>query len=510
MSVVKSIVLPDTYRDSVFLMKLSVQAKEESGAEQISAMMATQRNKELYQNSGLLTDEISQAKPDDLAIAVKAPEALIESALAKVKELLNAAPKKQAQEGAVIAKTIAQAMQDRLDKTTVLISCAGDYAAYEAAQAVSAGCDVVLYSDNISLEKERALKELARSKGLLVMGPDCGTAIIDSIPFAFANTVGKGSVGVIGASGTGLQEVTCLLDRLGVGISQAFGTGGRDLKDDIGGITAISAFERLLKDEETKIIGILGKPPGDKTRAKLIALAKDSSKPVAVHFLGAKEYDLEEKANIPYATNLTEFSLLLGKLANTQLQTPSEFQTETKPVDVKGKYIRGLFSGGTLCQESAEIAGKLIGKELYSNLSVDGFTAIKAGTKSIGNCFWDFGEDEFTVGRPHPMMAPELRMEHLVESLLDEEVGVVLADMVIGFGAADGQAETFVNALKKAQSLSSGKSLEKLVVLSVCGTEKDTPARKEVKAVLEANGVHVFESNALAANFACQVIAKNK
>ncbi|SET20457.1 hypothetical protein [Thorsellia anophelis] len=509
MSIVKSIVLPDTYRDSVFLMKLSVQARDASGAEQISAMMATERNKDLYQSSGLLTTEISQAKPDDLAIAVKAPEDLIDAALNIVKQMLEAAPKKQGQAGRDIPKTIKEALDEFEGKTTVLISSAGDYAAYEAAQAVTYGCDVVLYSDNISLENERLLKELAKKKGCLVMGPDCGTAIIEGIPFAFANKVSKGIVGVIGASGTGLQEVTCLLDRLGVGISQAYGTGGRDLKDEIGGITAISAFERLIADDTTKIIGILGKPPGAKTRAKLIELAKRSPKKVAVHFLGADNYDEEKAANIPYANDLTEFSCLLAELANPSLDTKAFFKALPNLVTVKGKYIRGLFSGGTLCQESAEIAGKIIGKELYSNLKVQGFGYVNASMQSKGNCFWDFGEDEFTVGRPHPMMAPELRMDHLVQALVDPEVGVVIADLVIGYGAAEGQAQTFVQAVKRAETKSDGKSKNTLIAVSVCGTELDSPSRTAVKQILEQAGVMVFESNALAAKWACSVIANN-
>lgn len=508
MSVVKSIVLADTYRDSVFLMKLSVQAKEASGAEQISAMMATERNKELYKTSGLLTPDISQAKADDLAIAVKAPAELIDEALKTVQQLLESAPKKQDQTGRATPKTIHEALTELTGNTTVLISSAGDYAAYEAAQAVTKGCDVVLYSDNISLENELLLKQLAQKKGRLVMGPDCGTAIIDGIPFAFANTVAKGSVGVIGASGTGLQEVTTLLDRLGVGISQAYGTGGRDLKDEIGGITATSAFERLLADDTTKIIGLVGKPPGDNTRKKLIEMAQKSPKKVAVHFLGAENYDLETSAGIPYAENLTQFACLLAEMVEPGASKRINFE-QPALVKASGKYIRGLFSGGTLCQEAAETAGRIIGTELYSNLKVKGFNPVKAGMASIGNCFWDFGEDEFTVGRPHPMMAPELRMEYLVDSLLDENVGVVIADLVIGYGAAQGQAETFVKALELANQKSAGKSKDKIIVVSVCGTEKDLPSRQSVCDILTKAGVRVFESNAIASSWACHVIKNN-
>ena len=62
------------------------------------------------------------------------------------------------------------------------------------------------------------------------MGPDCGTAIINGVPLCFANVVRRGDIGIVGASGTGTQEVTVIIDKMGGGVSQVIGTGGRDLK----------------------------------------------------------------------------------------------------------------------------------------------------------------------------------------------------------------------------------------------------------------------------------------
>ncbi len=506
MSNLNVIILPNTYRDSVFLMKLSAEAKSESGAEQVSAMMGTTRNKALFVQSGLSNAEVENANADDLVVVIKASGDKISAASSAVKKLLEAAPaKKSGQVGQAAPKTVADACVIDSELNLALISVAGDYARYEAALCVNRGMDVVLYSDNVSIEDERALKTLAIQKGRLVMGPDCGTAIINGTPFAFANGARVGNVGIIGASGTGLQEVVCLLERFGVGISQAYGVGGRDLKDDIGGLTTLGALERLLADKETKFIGILAKPPGAKTRAKLLerlVAAKSSGKTIAVHYLGAENYDAEDKAGILHGKDLTDFSLLLAKLANKNVDEKAVLGKLEQPPKMKAGFLRGLFSGGTLCYESAYLSAPILGGNCYSNLGMKGFGELEATQKSQGHAFWDFGDDAFTVGRPHPMMAPELRMERLVTELQDPEVSVVFLDVVIGFGAAVNQAQTLVDALKKAETLSGGKSREKIVVAYVCGTDLDNPSRSAEVAILEKNGVIVGKSNAQAAVFA--------
>lgn len=503
MSVLRVLILPDTYRDSVFLMKLASQAGKESGAIQISAMMGSARNKELFRDSGMSTPEVEAAKADDLVIAVLADDSLVDAVLRSVQSALEAAPPAQAgcPGGVAMPQDIAEALERDKALNLAMISVAGDYARYEAAQALAAGMDVMLYSDNISLEDELALKRLAARKNLLVMGPDCGTAIINGTALAFANRVQTGDIGLVAASGTGLQEVTCLLDRFGAGVSHAFGTGGRDLKDEIGGLTTFAALDRLLKDPDTRQIGIVGKPPGAATRAALAQKISDSGKPVAVHYLGTEHYGVEDAAGIAHASNLTDFARLLAKRSG--IAVPSESPEPPLP-ETSGGCLRGLFSGGTLCQEAAELAVPLLG-EVASNLSLRGARSLGASEPSRGHAFWDFGADEFTVGRPHPMMAPELRMQRLVRELCDPEVGVVLLDVVIGYGAAGGQAELVVEALREAERKSNGASACKTVVASVCGTEKDVPSRSAQCAVLRAGGVTVLESNAQAAVWAARV-----
>ena len=505
MAQVHTVILPDTYRDSVFLMKLSGEAAEASGAEQISAMMGTPRNKELFVASGLSTPEVEAAGADDLVIAIKADASTLPKAEEAVKKLLAAAPAKNTTAaGQVSPRDLAEAAAADAELNFAIISVAGDYARYEAAKAVGMGMDVMLYSDNISLPDEIALKTMAAKKGRIVMGPDCGTAIIDGIPMAFANRVSRGPVGIVGASGTGLQEVICLLDRLGAGISEAYGCGGRDLKDDVGGITAKSALHRLAHDKETTVIVLLGKPPGDKTRAELAKILPTLGKPVFVHYLGAADHKPEEAAGLTAATTLEELAEKVAMHVNPKADVSRVLTRIPLPDPKNTGYLRGIFGGGTLCQEAAELAAPLLQGECFANVKVKGYSPIKAGEKSRGNCFWDFGEDEFTVGRPHPMMAPEIKMERLVEELLDPEVAVVLMDMVIGYGAHQDQAGEFVKALDKAKAKNAAEVAKKRIVVYVCGTEGDSPSRTQQAEIVKKAGAVVPGSNAQAALWAAR------
>lgn len=508
---IHSIIMPNTYRDSVFLMKLSSQAKSESGAEQVSAMMGTPRNKELFVESGLATLDVVNAGPEDLVIAIKAEAGRMDEAEATVKRLLTeTALKKSRATGEEISHDLSQAITADPDINLAIISVAGDYARYEAARAVNAGMDVMLYSDNISLEDEVALKRQASRKGVLVMGPDCGTAIIDGVPLAFANKVSRGPVGIVGASGTGLQEVICLLERMGVGLSQAYGTGGRDLKDDVGALTAVSALHRLEKDEETRIIVLLGKPPGKVTRAKLAKLLPTLGKKIFVHYLGAPDHAMEEAEGLVCADNLTALSVAVAKFANPEAKVDAVITNTPMPSFARKGFLRGLFGGGTLCQEAAEIAGPVLDGEKYANLKVAGFSSIDDKQKSRGHCFWDFGDDVFTVGRPHPMMAPELKMERMIDELVDPGVSVILIDMVIGYGAHQDQPGELLRAMQTAKERNKAATEGTLIVASVCGTDSDSPSRKDQVALLEKAGILVCGSNAQAAALAAKAAMGGK
>lgn len=496
---VRSIILPDTYRDSVFLMKLSGDAREESGARQISAMMGTARNKELFQESGLSTPETESAGPGDLVISVEAEDAAMDDVLAVVQGLLTRSNRSKAASGeAARPATLEQALEEDPDLKLAIISTAGDYGRLEAAKALDAGLDVMLYSDNISLQDEIALKRLAASKGLLVMGPDCGTAIVNGTPLAFANVVRSGPVGIVGASGTGLQELFCLLDRCGVGITNAYGTGGRDLKDDVGAITALSALDRLGADPNTRVLALIGKPPGKASRLKVAEKVKSLGKPAFVHYLGAEDYAPELAVGMIPAADTTALAVAVAKHVNPKFDETALLPAQPLPAGHKPGFLRGLFGGGTLCQEAAELAAPYLNGEKCVNMKVAGYTAIDSREPSRSHTLWDLGDDVFTVGRPHPMMAPELRMQRLALELADPAVSVILLDVVIGYGSHEDTAGEIVATLARANTT------DKLVVASVCGTEGDNPDRASQVRKLEQAGVVVLPSNARAAVWAAK------
>lgn len=497
-----------TYRDSVFLMQLSREAARRSGAERVFAVMASPRNKELFARSGLLTPEIEAAGPDDLAVAIEARAELRDKAAATVRAMLD--KPHPAHEGAArdtAPRSLEEACERRPGSDLALISVAGEYARYEAAKALAAGLDVMLYSGNISLEAELALKRLAFLKNLLLMGPDCGTAIINRVPLGIANSVRHGAVGIVASSGTGIQETACLLDRVGLGVSNAYGTGGRDFLDEIGGISAQTAITRLVRDERTRIILVIGKTPGLATREKLADMCAALAKPVIMYYLGVSDTDIERAKGIECASSLTDLALRAAKrlapvLDTSDLHLPARELPE-KPLP-KG-FLRGIFSGGAFCREAAAIAGPLLEGEKYSNLPLPGFSRTMDAARGNGHVFLDLGLDEFTVGRPHPLLSPDVKLERLVVELCDPLVSVLLTDIVLGFGGSPNQAPLLVQALDRAALLSGGKSRDKKIVLSVCGTESDEPSRSSQISLLQEAGILVLGNNAQAAEYAAKL-----
>ena len=515
MSTIHSILLPGTYRDSVFLMKLSREAAERSGAQRVSAMMGSERNKELLSRLGLSTEEMENARPDDLMVAVEATPDLLQGAIAAVRELLEGpAPGCwSAQTCCASPLSLEEALEILPQSSLALISVPGEYARFEAGRALAAGLDVMLYSDSISIADELALKRMAAARGLLLMGPECGTAVIRHVPLGFANTVRRGSIGIVGSSGTGIQEVSCLLDRCGLGISSAYGTGGRDLMDAIGGLAALAALSRLKADPDTRSIVVIGKAPGPETRARLLRTYQSLGKPVLVRYLGVTDYAAEEAAGIVCAQDLTDLARLAARQAAPVLDT-SEIDLPF-PLADKGRpgLLRGVFSGGTLCREALEIAMPILSADegaeqgFFSNVLLPGVTHSAGTFPSRGHCFLDMGAQEFTGGRPHPLVSPEAKLERVQAELCDPEVRVVLTDIVLGSGVARNQAAALVQAKDKAAELSGGRSRETLLVASVCGTDHDSPSRSSEVAFLQNSGVLVAGSNVWAAFAAARLAA---
>lgn len=446
------------YLDSVALMRVSRRLEALPGVEAAALLIGTPANKALLRNAGLLGAEGEQATPNDLIIAVRGAKAAqaVESGLQLLVET-----RQEPAEALPRARSLPGALELLPDANLALVSVPGEFAAYEARNALERGLHVLVFSDNVPLEEEISLKQLARDKGLLLMGPDCGTALIAGTPIAFANAVPRGDIGIVSASGTGLQEVSSLIARLGGGVSHAIGVGGRDLDARIGALGTLAALEALEQDPATSKIVLISKPPSPEAAQRVLERIERSPKPCVVCFLGLRAPGI---------------ALTLTEAAERALNRKLAPLAPTRAKKIPGGRVRGLFCGGTLCAE-AEL--------------------IFQAQNLPGHAFVDLGADKLTRGRPHPMIEPELRSDHLKRALADAAVDLVLVDVVLGYGAHENPAAVLAKAIGK----------RKPVIASVTGTEQDPQVWSRQVAILREAGVIVAASNAHAAQLAAALVA---
>ena len=493
------------YFDSVTLMRVGQELAGLPGVTDAAVVMGTNSNRAILHASGLLIPSFSGACDTDLLLAVKAPTAkAAQAALAAADGLLSKATQKTASSAEVQPPSLDGALQVLPGGNLALISVAGRYAADLAMQALEQGLHVMLFSDNVSLEQEIALKRYASKRGLLVMGPDCGTAIINGVPLAFANAVNRGSIGIVAAAGTGLQEVSCIISNAGAGISQAIGTGGRDVKQEVGGIMFLEALKALAKDEQTRVILLVSKPPHPQVLRRIERVIKTIRKPVVRLFIGAPR-KAGEPATLEEAA-LQAVAFAKGGKADAVAERLSLRDADLRKLAEREvarrnrgrKYVRGLFSGGTFCAE-AQIILKGMLSGLYSNAPVQGVKQLRDSLVSQGHTLIDLGEDEFTVGRPHPMIDYSLRNRRILEEAADPATAVILLDVVLGYGSNPDPAAELGGVLRKAARKAS-------VVCSITGTDQDPQNRGRVEAALRKAGAIVMPCNAAACKLAGQVI----
>lgn len=503
---VRSLIKRGAYQDSVTLMRISRQLKASAGITQASVMMGTPQNKEVLREAGLFDDAIEAAGPSDMVVVVQAEaEEAASAALAQAEAALSS--KVDAKGGGDTClpsyRTTAAGAEALGGAGLAMISVPGPYAAAEALKALKKGLHVFLFSDNVSLDDEIELKRFAEEHGLLVMGPDCGTALVGGVPLGFVNAVRRGGIGLVGASGTGMQEVMCLIDRWGSGISHAFGTGSRDLSKGVGGITMASAMEFLAEDAETKVIVLLSKPPAPEVAEGILSQAASLSKPVVVCFLGnpadAQTRNVYRADTLEAAAQLA-VALERGEEPASVSMRQEEFgPTEGKP----GRLLRGLFSGGTLAEEALLIISSG-GIRVLSNL---GDESLEEAAGSRENIIIDMGSDEFTVGRPHPMIDYSYRLERLQREAGDPEVAVILMDVVLGFGSHPDPVAELAPAVAEAIKQARRANRELEVVINVVGTEADPQRYSTQVGRLKAAGALIASSNAHAARIARGLLA---
>ena len=449
--------------------------------------------------------------PSDLLIVVQGDDGALDRTLDEAQERLSAQAQNVDAGGPqqIAPRSIAMALAEHTDANLALVSTPGEYATAEALKALNLGLNVMLFSNNVSVPDEAMLKRVARDKDLIVMGPDCGTAIINGMPLAFANIVKRGPVGAVAASGTGLQEVTVLVDRLGCGISQAIGTGGHDLSVEVGGISMLTGLKYLTDDPTTQVITLISKPPAKQIAAKILAQARSCGKPVVVVFLGADAQSLTN-GNIYGARTLEDAAR--AAVALTRGRAP---QAVSEDVSVTStilnlapgqKYIRGLFSGGTFCFQATMLLQETIA--IHSNASVGRSLPLTNMWKSEGHTVVDLGDAMFTRGRPHPMIDYRLRTERIVQEASDPETAVLLLDVVLGFGSNADPAAELVPALKAAREIAESNGRAFISVGHICGTHRDPQGLVAQAEALTAAGMILADNNAQAVRLARNIVAQ--
>jgi FdrA protein len=499
------------YFDSIFLMQAARRMATEPGVRNASAIMGTEANRTLLAGIGYDTDELSAAGANDLVIAVEGDETAIAALLANPDRWLH---RQTAAASETACLDIGEALTRRPDAALAVISVPGEYAAAEARKALARNLNVFLFSSNVSVEDELSLKRDAREKGLIVMGPDCGTALIGGAGIGFANAVRRGPIGVVGATGTGMQELTCQIHQAGSGISHAIGTGSRDLSDRIGGLSTLTALEALETDDQTNAIVLLSKPPGVDTMRGLAERLEASRKPIIACLLGADPTRLK----LPGSAGPHHFRLVstIDQAASLALATigkaaPAFLRPDSKEIRSMAasavaemaaaqRYVRGIFAGGTFCYQSQSIMrdGGLI---VHSNAPLDGMRELENPVQSKEHSLVDMGAETFVAGRPHPMIDATLRRERILRESADPEVGVLLLDFILGAIASADPAGDLVGAIGTAKQQAWRRGGHLCVAASVCGTEDDEQRLNEQVKSLETAGILVFASNAQAALF---------
>ena len=501
------VVRKNQYYDSVFLMGVNKRLSQAKGVLQTAVLMASEKNKQLLADIGIQGDQIVTAKPNDLIVAVIAESTqVVDTVLAGLDQALLALEEK----GSVSQlHNLEDGLAEKPHANLAVLTIPGEYVFREARKALEAGLNLFIFSSNVPIGEERKLKELAAEKKLLVMGPDCGTSILNGIGVGFANKVNRGVFGAIGPSGTGLQEFTSQIHNAGFGISHAIGTGSRDLSDEIGGITTIQALDALEADPQTKVVSIIAKPPGGKTLERLLARLKICSKPIVSCFLGARMDSFEGGDALTWVPTIDDAVLAaiqhVGEkptaarieLTKQERKLAAQSRADCAPGQL---FLRGLFAGGTFCYQSQQILGEA-GIVVHSNAPLNPQTKLTNPDRSSEHTMIDMGDEFYTQGRPHPMIDGTIRRQRILSESRDPSVAVLLLDFILGYNASMDPVGDVLDAIMEAKQTMRQQTGELTIVASICGTKED-PQELDLQArLLREAGVIVFQSNAKASLF---------
>ncbi|MEP6815656.1 MAG: FdrA family protein [Marmoricola sp.] len=476
---------PGAYADSVTLLQVSRAVQGVDGVDTAQVAMATPLNLDVLAQMGFT---LPDSTPNDMVVAIRLtdPDAL-DAALAGVEQALTRSVQRgEGDTNLEPHRTTGAALRDAPSDSLALVSVPGASATVEAMDALDAGRDVMVFSDNVPVQEEVALKRIATDRGLLVMGPDCGTAVVDGLGLGFANATQPGPVGIVAASGTGCQQLLALLDHAGVGVSSALGVGGRDLSSAVGGLSTREALRRLDADPSVELVVVVSKPPAADVAAQMRVYAEGLDTPVLFALLGPGQPDLTAAADT-----------LLRALGHEVPQWPVVGGAPRRA----GALLRGLFVGGTLCDEAMLVAANVLGP-IHSNIPLSPELAVGSDLDAPGHLMLDFGDDALTQGRAHPMIDPTLRLEHLAKVAADPRTGALLLDVVLGHGAEPDPAAALAPAI--ADAVSRGVP----VVVSCVGTTGDPQGLDRQVSALAGAGAEVHLSNAGASRRAVELIGQ--
>lgn len=516
---IQSTIRSNSYYDSLVLMQLSAKLLKLSGVQHAVVMMGTEENKQSIGNQNLITDDVQSARPNDLFIVVAADDS--ETASAAIDHALSYLNEGRTRVATTTMtyRTLDGAIRNTPGANLASISLPGKYAAAEAERALEAGLHVFLFSDNVPIDEEIALKALAAKNSVLCMGADCGTAILGGAALGFANEVRHGSIGVVGASGTGIQEVTSCIHRLGAGVSHAIGTGTHDVDERVGGQTLCAGIEWFAADPATDVIVIVSKPSAPAVKQKVQTIISKCVKPIIVNMLGSNGDELQGDT-VAVAKTLEDAAVMAvaartarsvdavraGFYGHDQLQALIE-ERHARLTDTQ-RYFRGLYAGGTFANESSLLLRQHLpdSDDIYGNVSLPGISSLDAPMTSQAHSCVDMGEDLFTVGKPHPILAPHLRRERILQEARDPETGVILLDIVIGHGAHEDPAREFAEYVEEATAIAEDDGRYLPIVVSVCGVDTDPQNRARQVEILRDSGAIVAPTNAAATRIAIGIL----
>ncbi|MGW0999678.1 acyl-CoA synthetase FdrA [Streptomyces sp. NPDC002523] len=505
--VLRNAVHKDLYSDSVALMRVAARLAEPPGVETASLVMGTPANLDVLERTGLLTVEGREAGPNDLIVAVRGAPDAVDAALAAAVDTLSApgeGPTSAQDTGPDAGPPVRSLAGAPADATLALISTPGPYAAAEVLKALRRGMHAFVFSDHVPLAQEVFLKREADRRGLLVMGPDCGTAVIGGVPLGFANEVRRGGVGLVGASGTGLQQVSSLLHAMGAGVSHLIGTGSRDVGAEVGGVTMRAGLDALAADPATEVIVLVSKPPAPQVAEQLLRHAGELGKPVVACFLGRRGTAPSSAAApspasppVVLAPTLSEAARSAASLALGRPVPPARPPEVPAPAAPR-RLLRALYAGGTFAHEAAWLLGPVLEDVTRTAPPPTPGTPPRLPEQHL---VLDLGDDAFTAGRPHPMIDPTVRTAYLRAALTDPRSAAIVLDVVIGHGAAENPASAVADTLAEAPPDAPP------VIAFVVGTDDDPQRLSVQQRILRDAGAYVVDSSTTAAQVCAKLLA---